>query len=121
MADKGPSKTEPTKQMPKFPPSEQGNNEGEGNRTADRRYRENVSRHVQSGKSEPAAEDARRALDSDEADDLREAERHGKAADKRPRMAGERERDDLEEDELDDERLEDQQAREDQGHRTPRQ
>jgi hypothetical protein len=105
--------------MPKFPPRDEGENEGEGNRSADRQYRENVARHVQSGKSGPAAEDARRALDGDEADDLRDAERQGKAADRRPRTAGERDReaDDLE----DDERTEDQQAREDQGHRSPRQ
>jgi hypothetical protein len=116
MTNKAPSKTEPTRQMPKFSQDE-GKNEGEGNRTADRQYREHVSRHVESGKSEPAAEDARRALDSDEADDLREAERQGKAADKRPRMAGEPRDDD---DETDDERLEDQRAREDQGQRSPR-
>jgi hypothetical protein len=120
MTNKAPSKTEPTKQMPKFPPNE-SRNEGEGNRTADRQYRENVSRHVQSGKSQPAAEDARRALDSDEADELREAERQGKAADTRPRMASERKRDEDEDEDDDDERVEDQQAREDQGHRTPRQ
>lgn len=103
MNNKSPSKTAPTTQMPKFQPNDQGKNEGEGNRTADRQYRENVSRHVKSGKSDAAAEDARRALEGDEADDLREAERHGKAGDTRPRIEGEEE---------------DQQAREDQGERT---
>ena len=112
MNNKAPSKTEPTTQMPKFRPDDEGENEGEGNRTADRQYRENVSRHVESGKSQPAADDARRALEGDEADDLREAERHGKAADTRPRMA-----DDDDGDEANDGEREDQRAREDQGQR----
>ena len=114
MTNKAPYKTEPTTQMPKFQPNDQGKNEGEGNRTADREYREHVARHVESGKSDPAAEEARRALDGDEADDLREAERHGKASDRRPRMDDEGEN----ENENEDERLEDQRAREDQGHRS---
>jgi hypothetical protein len=33
-------------------------NEGEGNRTADRKYREGVRRHVESGAPKPAAEEA---------------------------------------------------------------
>ncbi|HEV8144647.1 MAG TPA: hypothetical protein VGQ77_17445 [Methylomirabilota bacterium] len=59
--------------------NDQSKNEGEGNRTDDRRYREGVRRHVQSGASEPAAEDAERALTGDEADELRKAEEAGKA------------------------------------------
>jgi hypothetical protein len=58
---------------------DQRKNEGEGNRTADRRYREGVQRHVQSGTSEAAAEEAERALDGDEGDELREAEEEGRA------------------------------------------
>ena len=57
-------------------------NEGEGSRTADRRYREGVRRHVESGASQPAAEeaeDAEDALERAEADQLRDAEKTGKA------------------------------------------
>ena len=53
-------------------------NEGEGNRTADRKYREDVRRHVQSGASEAAAKDAEQALNSDEGEELREAEADAK-------------------------------------------
>jgi hypothetical protein len=49
-------------------------NEGEGNRTADRKYREDVRRHVESGAPEPAAEEAQEALEGTEADELRKAE-----------------------------------------------
>jgi hypothetical protein len=54
-------------------------NEGEGNRTADRRYREGVRRHVDSGASEPAAEEAQHDLEGPEADELLEAEEAAKA------------------------------------------
>ena len=54
-------------------------NEGEGNKTADRHYREGVKEHVQSGASEAAAEEAERALEGDEARELREAEEKGKS------------------------------------------
>jgi hypothetical protein len=39
--------------------NDQTRNEGEGNRTADREYREGVRRHVESGASEAAAEEAK--------------------------------------------------------------
>ena len=58
---------------------DQSGNEGEGNRTADRKYREGVRRHVESGASRPAAEEAEHALEGAEADELREAEEEGKA------------------------------------------
>ncbi len=54
-------------------------NEGEGNRKADRRYREGVRRHVDSGASEPAAEAAQHDLEGPEADELREAEENAKS------------------------------------------
>ena len=54
-------------------------NEGEGNRTADRQYREGARRHVESGASEAAAEEAQRALETTEADELRRAEQAAKA------------------------------------------
>ena len=53
-------------------------NEGEGNRTADRKYREDVRRHVQSGAPEAAAKEAEHALDSEEGKELREAEAEAK-------------------------------------------
>jgi hypothetical protein len=54
-------------------------NEGEGNKTADRQYREGVRRHIESGAVEPAAEEAERAVDSDKGDELRRAEDAGRA------------------------------------------
>jgi hypothetical protein len=54
-------------------------NEGEGNRTADRQYRKGARRHVESGASEAAAEEAQRALETTEADELRRAEQAAKA------------------------------------------
>jgi hypothetical protein len=60
-------------------PTTDQKNEGEGSRTADRKYREGVRRHVESGASEPAAEEAQQALEGPEADELREAETDAKA------------------------------------------
>jgi hypothetical protein len=54
-------------------------NEGEGNRTADRKYREGVRKHVESGASEAAADEAQHALESAEADELHKAEEAAKA------------------------------------------
>ena len=65
--------------MSASPKNDQPKNEGEGNRSADRRYREGVRRHVDSGASDAAAEQAEHALEGAEADDLREAEEEGKA------------------------------------------
>jgi hypothetical protein len=65
--------------MNESPANNQSKNEGEGNRTADRRYREGVRRHVESGASEPAAEEAAHAIDGPEGQELREAEEKGKA------------------------------------------
>jgi hypothetical protein len=59
--------------------NDQLENEGEGNRTADREYREGVRRHVESGASEPAAEEAQEALEGAEGDELRKAEEAAKA------------------------------------------
>ena len=49
-------------------------NEGEGNRTADRQYREHVETHVKSGAPARAAEEAERAVEGSEAEELRRAE-----------------------------------------------
>jgi hypothetical protein len=62
--------------------NEQSRNEGEGNRTADRKYREGVRRHVESGASEAAAEEAEHALEGAEAEELRKAEESAKAGPK---------------------------------------
>jgi hypothetical protein len=43
-----------------------GGNQGEGNREADRRYREGASEFARSGRAEPAAREARRAVDAEE-------------------------------------------------------
>jgi hypothetical protein len=58
-------------------------NEGEGNRTANRKYREGVRRHVESGASEPAAQEAQHALEGAEAEELRKAEEAAKAGRKK--------------------------------------
>ena len=58
---------------------DESKNEGEGNRTADRRYREGVRQHVESGASEAAAREAERTLESETSDELRGAEEAGRA------------------------------------------
>jgi hypothetical protein len=60
-------------------------NQGEGNRDATRRYDEKLEKFVAERKSEipDLAEDAERALDGPEGDDLRKAEEIGKAKAKR--------------------------------------
>jgi hypothetical protein len=50
-------------------PSKDQKNEGEGNRTADRKYREGVQAHVKSGASKPAAEEAEQALEGSEGEE----------------------------------------------------
>ena len=64
--------------MKESPRDDQMKNEGEGNRTADRKYREGARQHAESGASKPAAEEAERALKSDEGDELRDAEQQGR-------------------------------------------
>ncbi|MBK7859130.1 MAG: hypothetical protein IPJ65_11025 [Archangiaceae bacterium] len=55
---------------------EEGENEGEGNRTADRNYRAGVEKTVKSGKVEAGAKKAEEALEDDEQrEELEEAER----------------------------------------------
>lgn len=49
-------------------------NEGEGNRTAAKQYNEAQHKFARSGKVEPAARDAERALESEEAAALKRAE-----------------------------------------------
>lgn len=53
-------------------------NEGEGSRSAARRYNEATEQYIQSGKVSPSARKAANALDSDEGNELREAEETAK-------------------------------------------
>jgi hypothetical protein len=53
-------------------------NQGEGNREAAERYDEDTRKFVESGKVGPAAEAAKRAIESGEEDELRRAEEAGK-------------------------------------------
>ncbi|WP_035692916.1 hypothetical protein [Azospirillum halopraeferens] len=57
-------------------------NEGEGNRTADRHYREGVRDHVENHDVEGDARRARDAVDGPQGEDLRRAEEAGKARSK---------------------------------------
>jgi hypothetical protein len=53
---------------------------GEGNRAADRRYREATEKFVAEGRVEPAADEARRAMDDpDEREELERAEEIGRS------------------------------------------
>ena len=54
-------------------------NEGEGSRTAARRYNEATRKYVESGRAEEAAKRAKEALEGDEAEALAEAEEEGRA------------------------------------------
>jgi hypothetical protein len=53
-------------------------NEGEGNKTAAAAYNRDQKHFAESGKVEPAAQDAARAVDGPEAESLRKAEELGK-------------------------------------------
>jgi hypothetical protein len=58
--------------------------QGEGNREADREYREGATRHAEGGKSESEGRKAEDALIGDEGEQLREAEKAGKSRAKGP-------------------------------------
>lgn len=53
-------------------------NEGEGSRSAARHYNEGVAQTVKAGKVDEKARQAAKALDGDEAEELRRAEEEGK-------------------------------------------
>lgn len=57
-----------------------GDQGGEGNYDASRRYREGVKRTVEGGRTEELAEEAKEALEGDEREDLERAEQAGKEA-----------------------------------------
>lgn len=79
-------------------PQKQGRNrppvEGEGNRTADADYRERTKRFIDSGKVDEKAKEARRALEGEEGDELREADEEGRshAAEEDPQVVLDRRR-----------------------------
>jgi len=58
--------------------NEDGANEGEGNKSADRRYREGATRTARSGQVEKKAKEAEKALAGAEGDALRRAEEDGR-------------------------------------------
>lgn len=57
-----------------------GESMGEGNVEADRRYREGVKKTIASGEVEQLAEEASRALDGAEGEELRAAEEKARSA-----------------------------------------
>lgn len=54
-------------------------NEGEGSRTAAKQYNDTTKKFVESGKVERAAKDAERAIEGDEAEELKRAEEKGRS------------------------------------------
>jgi hypothetical protein len=54
-------------------------NEGEGNKTAARRYNQATEQYSKSGRAETAANEAKEALEGPEGDELREAEEAARA------------------------------------------
>jgi len=74
--DAGDIKNGPSDQHPNT--AHANENEGEGNKSADRRYRDGVSKTVQGGHVEEQAKEAERAIDGKEGAALRQAEEAGK-------------------------------------------
>jgi Ran GTPase-activating protein (RanGAP) involved in mRNA processing and transport len=67
-------------------------NEGEGSRTAARNYKEKVEDFVEHEDVDAKAEEARDAVESDEAQELEKAEQQGKAKARTPDADGESDR-----------------------------
>ena len=59
------------------PKPNNGDKSGEGNYDASRRYRQGLEESVKKGNAEELGEDAKKALDGNEGDALREAEKRG--------------------------------------------
>jgi hypothetical protein len=67
----------------------QGGEMGEGNRQADRQYRDDVKKYVDSGRPDEAGKEAQRAVDDDkQRPDLENAERIGKSRSAEPNQGG---------------------------------
>lgn len=64
-------------------------NEGEGSRTAARDYKKDVEDFVEHEDVDAKAEEARDAIESDEAEELKKAEQEGKAKARTPDGGGE--------------------------------
>lgn len=60
-------------------------NEGEGSRTAAKEYNDAQKKFVDSGKVQPAAEQAKKSVESAEAEELRRAEEAGKRPAQNPK------------------------------------
>jgi hypothetical protein len=77
--DAGDIKNSPRDQHPNARAANQNadQNEGEGNKSADRRYRDGVSKTVQGGQVEKKAKEAEQALEGSEGKELRQAEEAG--------------------------------------------
>jgi hypothetical protein len=76
--DEADIKNRPANQHPNARPGEAAANEGEGNKSADRRYRAGVIRTIQSGKVDSKAKEAERAVAGPEGEALRRAEEAGR-------------------------------------------
>ena len=74
---------QPPPHLPKGRPTPD-ENEGEGSRTAARHYDEATREYVESGRVDQAAKEAERAYESEEGDELREAEREGRTTEPEP-------------------------------------
>ena len=57
--------------------------EGEGSYSGTKEYNERTADFIKKGKVDKAAKEAERAMDSDEADEMKSAEEKGKAGDPR--------------------------------------
>jgi hypothetical protein len=55
-----------------------GENQGEGNREAARRYNDGVKKHIKKGDVQQQAQEAERAIEGPEKDELEQAEELGK-------------------------------------------
>ena len=64
---------------------EDAKNEGEGNKSADQRYRTAAKKYAATGAPEEAGEEARRALEGPEREELQEAEADAKAGHTMPK------------------------------------
>jgi hypothetical protein len=78
MPDKVEKKVDPKNDAAKSDTTNASANEGEGSRTAARRYNEGVARTMKEGHVDELAKKAKDALEGPEGDELRRAEEEGK-------------------------------------------
>lgn len=77
-AQAGPDQSRPDRSRPAQPRRGKSPNEGEGSRSAARDYNRRTERFIHDGRVDKSAEEAKRAVDSPERDDLQEAEKIGR-------------------------------------------